>query len=176
MFLLAFNLALILDMLGLKVLPTIIFILTIVILPCLDFVIYVYALEAVDSMIPDDRQDTFILNIRDTEYRVHRLKTWPKYYNAIESKDKTKKKYLDLRYDDRGYRVGDYLLLEEYDPETRQYTGRYEWRLVTHIVKNVAHLTEGYVAMSLLDKRPGIEEGLYLSELIINKLTDTEKK
>lgn len=50
---------------------------------------------------------------------LHTLKSWPKYFRAVASGERTH----ELRRDDRGYRVGDQLLLKEFDPETHAFTG-----------------------------------------------------
>ena len=51
----------------------------------------------------------------------HRLKCWPEFFEPIRSGVKTH----DLRRaDDRAFAVGDRMLLEEYDPESKAYTGR----------------------------------------------------
>ena len=83
--------------------------------------------------------------------QVHVLKTWPEMYEAVETGRKT----VELRRDDRGYRVGDFLLLHCYDPETDEFRPFRLVREVTHIVKGGAWgLQLGFVAMSLRD--PGI--------------------
>lgn len=51
--------------------------------------------------------------------RVHRVKSWVPFFQAIKRGDKTH----DLRKDDRGYNVGDQLVLSEYDQTTGRYTG-----------------------------------------------------
>ncbi len=50
----------------------------------------------------------------------HALKTWPEYYEAIEKGDKL----FELRKDDRPFKTGDYVLLQEYDPQKEMYTGK----------------------------------------------------
>ena len=47
-------------------------------------------------------------------------KIWPEYFNAVVS---GKKKY-ELRLSDFEAGEGDTLILEEWNPETREYTGR----------------------------------------------------
>ena len=49
-----------------------------------------------------------------------RKKCWPLYFQEI---DEGKKNY-ELRLNDFTIRAGDVLILEEYDPETKEYTGR----------------------------------------------------
>jgi hypothetical protein len=60
----------------------------------------------------------------------HRLKCWPKFFEAILAGEKTH----DLRRaDDRKFQVGDLLRLQEFDPETSRYSGRELSVQVTYI-------------------------------------------
>lgn len=78
----------------------------------------------------------------------HELKTWTSVFPAVVSRAKT----LDLRFDDRGFRVGDTLALNEYDPTEQRYTGRRCTRQVTHVLRGGQFgLEPGYVALSLAD-------------------------
>ena len=47
-------------------------------------------------------------------------KIWPEYFDAVESG----KKKFELRLNDFVVEEGDILLLEEWDPKTKEYTGR----------------------------------------------------
>lgn len=49
----------------------------------------------------------------------HKVKSWAHFFDAIEAGDKTH----DLRKDDRGYQVGDTLILQRYDNINGIYTG-----------------------------------------------------
>ncbi len=62
---------------------------------------------------------------------VIRKKIWPEYFNAVAS---GKKKY-ELRLNDFGINEGDVLLLEEWNPETKKYTGRKVEKKVTYVGK-----------------------------------------
>jgi len=103
-----------------------------------------------------EKQEAIIFKTDDGNIRFHKLKTWIEFYNAVIEPNLERRKHLDLRLKDRDYRVGDYLLLEEYNPETKKYTGRNTWRLITHIVEDIPHLTEGYIGMSIIEKIPSI--------------------
>ena len=59
----------------------------------------------------------------------HELKTWPEYYQAVLDKKKT----FEIRKNDRNFQVGDHLCLQEWNPETKDYTGRWLIREVTYI-------------------------------------------
>jgi len=47
-------------------------------------------------------------------------KIWPEYFEAVNSG----KKKFELRLDDFEVKEGDILILEEWNPKTREYTGR----------------------------------------------------
>ena len=60
-----------------------------------------------------------------------RKKIWPEYFDAVASG----KKKFELRLNDFEVREGDTLLLEEWDPKTKRYTGRKTEKKVTYIGK-----------------------------------------
>lgn len=49
----------------------------------------------------------------------HNLKTWPVFYDAVIAGIKT----FEVRKDDRNFKEGDILLLQDYDPETDKFSG-----------------------------------------------------
>jgi ASC-1-like (ASCH) protein len=51
--------------------------------------------------------------------KIHHLKTWPDFFKAV--KDGTKN--FEVRRNNRGFKVGDLLILDEFDPEKQEYTG-----------------------------------------------------
>ena len=51
--------------------------------------------------------------------KIHRLKSWPQFFRDINAGVRTH----ELRKNDRNFRVGDCLILQEYDPEKMEYTG-----------------------------------------------------
>ena len=59
----------------------------------------------------------------------HEVKCWPEYFEAVRDG----RKPFDLRFDDRGYRVGDRLRLREWSPE-KGYTGRELSESITYIL------------------------------------------
>lgn len=81
--------------------------------------------------------------------KVHELKTWPEYFEAIIRRTKT----FEIRKDDRGYQAGDFLELLEYDPETKEYTGREAEAFVAYIMKSGEEsflgLEAGHVIMAI---------------------------
>ena len=58
-------------------------------------------------------------------------KVWPKYYDKIVSGEKT----FELRLADWECSPGDTLLLREWNPETREYTGRESEKTITYVLK-----------------------------------------
>ncbi len=76
---------------------------------------------------------------------VHHLKTWPKFFKKVYN---NVKRY-ELRRDDRDFRVGDTLWLEEWNPKTKKYTGDYCVRTVLYIMRDFPGLKKGYCLMSI---------------------------
>ena len=77
---------------------------------------------------------------------MHVLKTWPDEFQAVADGKKT----AEFRVDDRGFNVGDDLILCEYDPNLRCITGRRVYVFVTHVVRGPAFgIPEGCVMMSI---------------------------
>ncbi len=80
--------------------------------------------------------------------RVHELKTWPEHFAGLADGTKT----FEIRKNDRGFRVGDILVLREwskYTPPSEHYSGR-EFRFsVTYILKDTGFLQPGYVCMGI---------------------------
>lgn len=76
----------------------------------------------------------------------HHLKTWPPFFQQIIDGEKT----FELRRNDRGFKTGDYLVLEEYQPDGKIYTGRILVRKIGAIVEGDWGLESGVCAMSLL--------------------------
>jgi hypothetical protein len=56
----------------------------------------------------------------ETKERLHELKIWPHFYEEVIAKIKT----YEVRVNDRAFKVGDFLLLREWDNEHNFYTGR----------------------------------------------------
>lgn len=75
----------------------------------------------------------------------HRLKTWPPYFNATMCGYKE----FELRTNDRNFRIGDYLVLEEWDPETKHFSGRALTRRVDYILQGAFGLPENMCIMQL---------------------------
>lgn len=76
----------------------------------------------------------------------HHLKTWPKYFRQVYTGLKT----FEIRKNDRNFIPGDYLVLEEWNPETKEFTGRVLTRMVGTIIEGEFDLPDGICVMSLL--------------------------
>lgn len=83
--------------------------------------------------------------------KIHNLKCWPESFKPIVSGKKT----FDIRFNDRGFKVRDQLILEEYDPAKKAYTGRRLKATISYILANTIDfgLSEGYACLSLVDVR-----------------------
>lgn len=77
--------------------------------------------------------------------KIHHLKTWPPYFEAVKSGEKT----FELRKDDRGFAIGDTLALQEYDPMARAYTGRSVYVVVRYMLSGSFGIAPGWVVMSV---------------------------
>jgi len=72
----------------------------------------------------------------------HHLKILPEYFRQVAIGNKT----FELRKNDRDFKVGDIIFLEEWDNE---YTGRVLELEITYILSNFKGLEEGYVILSV---------------------------
>ncbi len=75
---------------------------------------------------------------------IHALKTYPEYFEKVRSGEKT----FELRENDRDFREGDYLALNEWDGH---YTGKTELVKVTYIMdpNDIMPCSGNYVLMSI---------------------------
>ncbi len=82
---------------------------------------------------------------------VHALKEHPEHFENVISG----KKLFEIRKNDRDYKTGDLLALNEYDPETKKYTGRCCVVFVCYILSDGKYCLPGHVAMSIKPCRVG---------------------
>ena len=76
----------------------------------------------------------------------HELKTWNSVFGAITEGLKT----AEFRKNDRNFKVDDILLLREYLPDKKEYTGREIRTRVTHCVYGgMFGIPKGYCLMSI---------------------------
>lgn len=81
----------------------------------------------------------------------HNLKTWPVYFWDVRRGVKS----FEIRHDDRGYQVGDVLVLQEFKPRGYRsaggkYTGEECWVLVTHIMRGGAPFLDGLPSTTVI--------------------------
>ena len=76
---------------------------------------------------------------------IHELKTLPKFFNAVLSGEKT----FEVRANDRPFKKGDLLAMNEYDADRKSYTGRSSIVYIDYILNNEDYCKSGYVVMSI---------------------------
>lgn len=76
---------------------------------------------------------------------IHNLKTWREYFEQVDNRVKT----FEIRKNDRDYKVGDILILEEYDPVEEIYTGRTASVIVSYTLSEQPFVLEGYICMAI---------------------------
>jgi hypothetical protein len=76
----------------------------------------------------------------------HELKIHPAHFNDVISGAKP----FEVRKNDRDYKVGDNIVLNEYNPETQKYTG--EWALyeITIVFSESEYVKDGYVILGIV--------------------------
>jgi hypothetical protein len=80
--------------------------------------------------------------------RVHELKTWPQFFDALVDG----RKKFEIRENDRGFAVGDTLVLKEFLPFSNVYTGREIRFLVSFMLTGPGFgLADGYSILSLAE-------------------------
>ena len=95
--------------------------------------------------------------------KFHRLKIWPSVFEDVRREVKT----FELRKNDRGYAIGDCLVLDAWSPERNAYVNdeRSLIRLVTYVLHGGRFgLEEGYVALGIAPV--GSLDALYAEELL----------
>ena len=80
----------------------------------------------------------------DVRYYQHELKSWVGLFEPIFKGEKTH----ELRVLDRDYRINDILLLREYNPLTKEYTGR-ECRVRVTYITSSQHQECAFSPMAL---------------------------
>ena len=98
-----------------------------------------------------------------SQAKVHELKCAIVHFTAVQSGKKT----AELRLNDRDYKVGDIIILKEWDGTRlpgEEYTGRELTRLISHIVGGFVGLREDYVMLSFHNEWEGaVKEACVIS-------------
>ena len=76
--------------------------------------------------------------------KIHYLKTYIEFFQAIKRGEKN----FELRKNDRDYKVGDFLVLMEYDPAIGFTKSDDIWLKVTYILDKQPYVPKGYICMS----------------------------
>lgn len=85
----------------------------------------------------------------------HKLKTWPEFFDAVKSGEKT----FEVRKNDRHFQVGDWLCLMKFDPDKNIFLGDTVTLKVLYILPGGAFGVEaGFVVMGLF--RPDLMTSL----------------
>ncbi len=80
------------------------------------------------------------------ESKMHSLKTWPEQFKDVVLGVKK----FDIRFNDRDYKNGDVLVLQEFNPKNGQYTGEGYSVVVGHVLDGgVFGIESGYYVMSI---------------------------
>ena len=77
---------------------------------------------------------------------IHTLKTHPPYFQQILDGQKT----FEVRKNDRGFEPGHYVILDEWEPETKQYTGRKEVFQISFLLQGEFGLPSDVCVFSLI--------------------------
>ena len=76
---------------------------------------------------------------------IHELKTLPIYFEEVIEGRKS----FEVRKNDRNFKVGDMLALNEYDAEKKEYTGNSCLVYVDYILKDENYCKNGFVIMAI---------------------------
>jgi hypothetical protein len=77
--------------------------------------------------------------------KIHILKISPLYYKAVDTGVKT----FEIRVNDRDFKIGDILILNEYDDDTSDYSGRFMIFTIGYILHGVLGMDNNLCCMSL---------------------------
>lgn len=79
--------------------------------------------------------------------KVHELKCWPEYFEELAARNKM----FELRKNDRDFKVGETLLIKEWNPKTESYTGRFGRFVITYVLKDAEQfgLMEGFAILGI---------------------------
>ena len=87
------------------------------------------------------------------QHKVHNLKIAPEFFKDVVNGSKM----FEVRFNDRGFKVGDILILEEFDD--KGYTGKLIACEITYVLDDIRYCKKGYV---VLGKKYRLDKGLIL--------------
>jgi len=82
--------------------------------------------------------------------KIHELKITPSYFEDVVHN----RKKFEVRKNDRGYNLDDYLCLREYDTEYQVYSGREVVVKIIYMLENFVGLKENYVVLGISSPAP----------------------
>lgn len=82
---------------------------------------------------------------------IHEVKILPKYFEDVESGRKT----FEVRKNDRPYKVGDYLALNEW--ENNEYSGRFILAQIVYILTDEQYVKSGYCVLGIVPRNIELE-------------------
>lgn len=77
----------------------------------------------------------------------HELKIWPVYFDQVRSGNKL----FEIRNNDMDFKVGDEVMLKEFDPSKKEYSGRAILVLITYLTD--FNQKQGFVVFSFHRKQ-----------------------
>ncbi len=78
----------------------------------------------------------------------HELKCWTEYFTQVANGSKR----FEIRKNDRGFAIGDTILLKEYCPDSCLYSGRDFTVTITSMIRDVDGIAPGYVILGIYHK------------------------
>lgn len=90
---------------------------------------------------------------------IHELKIRPEYFKSVISGAKP----FEIRKNDRDFKVGDIIALNEHDNESG-YTGESAWFEITYVMINTEYVKEGFAVLGI--KRCYIERESFFTRLL----------
>ncbi|WP_083629686.1 DUF3850 domain-containing protein [Tenacibaculum agarivorans] len=78
----------------------------------------------------------------------HYLKIFTEHFEEVHNGNKK----AEIRFNDRDFKVGDILILQEFNHNSNSYTGRSTTKKITHILEDIDGefgISDGYVLLSI---------------------------
>lgn len=104
---------------------------------------------------------------------IHELKCWTECFKAIYTCQKT----FEVRKNDRNFQVGDTLRLQEYSPETQEYSGVSCEVKVDYVLQGgTLGVQDGYCVMGISPIRTGRTENLENTPPLTRAVLEARRK
>ncbi|MFY8187526.1 MAG: DUF3850 domain-containing protein [Flavobacterium sp.] len=75
----------------------------------------------------------------------HHLKVWPEFFRELVLGIKK----VEIRRNDRNFKERDILVLQEWNPNSKKFTGFTVVRKIDHLMSNLPGLEQGYVVLQI---------------------------